>query len=235
LARSTSGRPAAGSSTSTAFIGGETNQWYPAIYEGTTPIEPEKTPEEGYHFTEGMTNKAIKWARQQKPLVPDRPFFMYFAPRRLPRPAPCPAGVGRQIIEMLCNRGVYHKGWTAVTRHGVAWVGAYKRSFDEDVWELYDTNTDWTQARDLAKEHPTKLSELQRLFLIEAAKYSVLPLDDRTFERFNPDTAGRPQLIKGKTQVLFGGMGRLTENSILSIKNKSYSTISTCRNRAPRA
>jgi arylsulfatase A-like enzyme len=62
------------------FIGGETNQWYPAIYEGTTPMEPAKTPEEGYHFTEDMTNKAIAWVRQQKALMPDKPFFMYFAP-----------------------------------------------------------------------------------------------------------------------------------------------------------
>ncbi len=62
------------------FIGGETNQWYPAIYEGTTPIEPEKTPEEGYHFSEDMTTKAIKWTRQQKALMGDKPFFMYFAP-----------------------------------------------------------------------------------------------------------------------------------------------------------
>ena len=83
------------------------------------------------------------------------------------------------------------------------------------MWELYDTNTDWTQAKDLAKENPKKLAELQRLFLIEATKYNVLPLDDRTFERFNPDLAGRPQLIKGNTQILFGGMGRLTENSIV--------------------
>jgi hypothetical protein len=71
--------------------------------------------------------------------------------------------------------------------------------------------------------NPEKLAELQRLWLIEATKYSVIPLDDRVFERFNPDLAGRPQLIKGKTQILFGGMGRLTENSVLSIKNKSYS------------
>ena len=62
------------------FIGGETNQWYPAIYEGTTPIEPEKTPEQGYHFTDDMTTKAIKWIRQQKALMPDKPFFTYFAP-----------------------------------------------------------------------------------------------------------------------------------------------------------
>ena len=127
-----------------------------------------------------------------------------------------------QYFEMFCNRGIYHKGWTAVTRHGVPWVGAYKRAFDDDVWELYDTNTDWTQSKDLAKENPKKLAELQRLFIIEATKYSALPLDDRTFERFNPDLAGRPQLIKGKTQILFGGMGRLSENSIVSIKNKSY-------------
>jgi arylsulfatase A-like enzyme len=445
------------------FIGGETNQWYPAIYEGTSPIEPEKTPEEGYHFTEDMTNKAIKWTRQQKALMPDKPFFMYFAPgachapHHVPkdwidrykgkfdqgwdkvreetfarqkklgvipadavltaRPDEIPAwdktpenmrpifaremevyaaflehvdhhlgrlvdtlkdleilddtliyliigdngasaegtpngcfnemavlnGMGTletpeflaskidlfggpdaynhyavgwahamdtpyqwtkqvashwggtrngtivhwpngikskgevrsqfhhvidvaptileaaglphptvvnsiqqapiegvsmvyafndakaaerhetQYFEMFCNRGIYHKGWTAVTRHGVPWVGAYKRGFDEDVWELYDTNTDWTQSKDLAKENPKKLAELQRLFIIEATKYSALPLDDRTFERFNPDLAGRPQLIQGKTQILFGGMGRLSENSVVSTKNKSYS------------
>ena len=445
------------------FIGGETNHWYPAIYEGTTPLEPDKTPEEGYHFSDDMTNKAIKWTRQQKALMPDKPFFMYFAPgathapHHVPkewadkykgkfdggwdklreeifanqkklgvipanaelttRPAEIPAwdetpqemrpifaremevyagflehidtnlgrlvdalrdlevlddtliyliigdngasaegtpngcfnemttlnGMGTletpeflaskldkfggpeaynhyavgwahamdtpyqwtkqvashwggtrngtivhwpngikakgevrnqfhhvidvaptvleaaglphpafvngnqqapiegfsmlyafndakaadahetQYFEMFCNRGIYHKGWTAVTRHGVPWTGAYKRAFDEDVWELYDTNTDWTQAHDLAKENPKKLAELQRLFLIEAGKYSALPLDDRTFERFNPDIAGRPQLITGKTQILFSGMGRLTENSIVSTKNKSYS------------
>jgi hypothetical protein len=64
---------------------------------------------------------------------------------------------------------------------------------------------------------------LQRLWLIEATKYHVIPLDDRSYERFNPDMAGRPQLIKGNSQILFGGMGRLTENSLVSIKNKSYS------------
>ena len=62
------------------FIGGETNQYYPALYEGTTPVEPPKTPEEGYHFTEDMTDQAIAWVRQQKALMPDKPFFMYFAP-----------------------------------------------------------------------------------------------------------------------------------------------------------
>ena len=62
------------------FIGGETNQWHSALYEGTTPVEPDKTPEEGYHLTEDMTTKAIKWIRQQKALMPNRPTSSYFAP-----------------------------------------------------------------------------------------------------------------------------------------------------------
>jgi arylsulfatase len=125
---------------------------------------------------------------------------------------------------MLCNRGIYHKGWTAVTKHRTPWqfTGAVQ-GFDEDVWELYDTNTDWTQARDLAQAMPDKLRELQRLWLIEAVKYNVLPLDDRLVERFNADIAGRPQLVRGDSQLLFGGMGRLSENSVINIKNKSHS------------
>ena len=74
----------------------------------------------------------------------------------------------------------------------------------------------------MAAEQPEKLAELQRLFVIEATKYNVLPLDDRRVERFNPDLAGRPQLVTGSTQLLFGGMGRLSENSIVVLKNKSY-------------
>ena len=95
-------------------------------------------------------------------------------------------------------------------------------ALDDDEWELYDTTVDWTQSRNLAKEMPEKLKELQRLFLIEAAKHNVIPLDDRRVERFDPQMAGRPTLITGNSQILFGGMGRLTENSILSLKNKSY-------------
>ena len=91
-------------------------------------------------------------------------------------------------------------------------------AFDDDVWELYDTNTDWSQSKDLAKENPEKLHELQRLWLIEAVKYNVLPLDDRFAERANPEIAGRPQLIKGNRQLLFGGMGRLTESSIVNTR-----------------
>jgi arylsulfatase len=129
-----------------------------------------------------------------------------------------------QYFEMFGNRGIYHKGWTAVTRHKTPWllVGEEVPAFDDDVWELYDTSADWTQFEDLSEKHPEKLHELQRLFIIEATKNNVLPLDDRTAERFIPEVAGRPMLIKGDRQRLFGGMGRLSESSVVNIKNKSH-------------
>jgi arylsulfatase A-like enzyme len=444
------------------FIGGETNQYFPAIYEGTTPVEPDKTPEEGYHFTEDMTDQAIRWVHQQKSLMPDKPFFVYFAPgathaphhvptewsdkykgkfdegwdairpeilerqkalgvvpadaELTPRPEEIPAwddmpeelkpvlarqmevyagflehtdyhvgrlldaledlgvledtlvyyiigdngasaegtvngtfnemfvfngaaaletpefvasridefgtptaynhyAVGwahamdtpyqwtkqvashwggtrngtivhwpsgikargelrtqfhhvidvaptvleaaglphpttvdgveqhpiegtsmrysfdgateadrheRQYFEMFCNRGIYDQGWTAVTRHSTPWVMAGQLpAFDDDVWELYEPG-DWSQAHDVAAEQPEKLAELKQLWLDEARKYNVLPLDDRRIERFNADLVGRPLLVRGNSQLLFGGMGRLTESSLLNTKNKSH-------------
>jgi arylsulfatase len=444
------------------FIGGETNQYAPALYHNTVPVEPDRTPEEGYHFTDDMTDHAIDWIRQQKALMPDKPFFVYYAPGATHAPHHVPpewsdkykgkfdqgwdklreetfarqkelgvipedaeltarpseitawdetpeelkpvlarqmevyAGfmehtdhhVGRvidaladleilddtlvyvmvgdngasaegtpngtfnemlvlngaaqletvefmasridkfgtpeaynhyavgwahamdtpyqwtkqvashwggtrngtivhwprgikakgelrtqfshvidvaatvldaaglpeptfvhgvqqmplqgksmvptfdnagepeyretQYFEMFCNRGIYHKGWTAVTRHSTPWIMQPELpDFDDDVWELYGPD-DWTQSHDVANEQPEKLHELRRLFEIEAVKYNVLPLDDRRVERFNPDLAGRPQLVKGNRQLLFGGMGRLTENSIVALKNKSH-------------
>ena len=121
------------------------------------------------------------------------------------------------------NRGIYHKGWTAVTKHYTPWIMAPRVPLDDDVWELYDTSKDWSQSNDLSKQMPEKLHELQRLWIIEATRYKVLPIDDRMLEKLNPDTAGRPVLIKGKTQLLFGGMGRLSENCVLNLKNKSHS------------
>jgi len=443
------------------FVGGETNQYAPAIYKDTVPVEPDRTPDEGYHFTEDMTDHAIEWIRQQKALTPDKPFFVYYAPGATHAPHHVPAEwsakykgkfdqgwdrlreetlerqkaqgvvpqdaeltarpaeisawdetpddmkpifarqmevyagfmehtdhhVGRlidslneleilddtlvfcvvgdngasaegtpngcfneiivlngaagletvefmtariddfgtpkaynhyavgwahamdtpyqwtkqvashwggtrngtivhwpngidakgevrsqfhhvidiaatvldaaglpeprvvdgieqmplhgvsmkptfddaasperrttQYFEMFCNRGIYHEGWTAVTRHSTPWVMTETPPLDEDVWELYGPD-DWTQANDLAGEQPEKLEELQKLFLVEAKKYNVLPLDDRRAERFNPELAGRPQLIKGSRQLLFGGMSRLSENSIVVLKNKSH-------------
>jgi arylsulfatase len=446
------------------FVAGETNQWYPSIHEGTKIVEPSKTPEEGYHFMEDMTDKAIAWVRQQRLLAGDKPFFMYFAPgathapHHVPkdwadkykgkfdqgwdklreetfarqkalgvipqdcdltaRPDAIPSwdsqtpefkrvlaremevyagfyeyadhhigrlidalaqikaldntliyyiigdngasaegtlqgtynevipfngmdalesaefltaridklggpqsynhyavgwahamdtpyqwtkqvashfggtrngtivhwpkgiaakgevrhqfhhvidvaptmleianlpepymvnGVGQvpmqgvsmaysfhdasaaerretQYFEMFGNRGIYHKGWTAVTRHRTPWVlTGQTPPFDDDVWELYDTTKDWSQAHDLSKEQPDKLHELQRLWLIEATRNNCLPMDDRGAERFNADLAGRPVLIRGTSQVLANGMGGLNENGVVNVKNKSHS------------
>src|SRR5215831_7932404 len=130
-----------------------------------------------------------------------------------------------QYFEMFGNRGIYHKGWTAVTKHGTPWVLVGRKTvpLDDDVWELYDTNKDWSQANNLAKQMPEKLHELRRLWLIEATRYNVLPIDDDLGRRFNADTAGRPMLIRRTSQILFGGMGRLSENCVVNIKNKSHS------------
>jgi arylsulfatase len=126
-----------------------------------------------------------------------------------------------QYFEMMGNRGIYHQGWTAVTKHRTPWKADQPPPFDDDTWELYGPD-DWTQAHDLVKENPAKLAELQRLWLIEAVKYNVVPLDDRGFERIDADIAGRPQLIRGNTQLLFDGM-RVSEHCVLILKNKSYS------------
>jgi hypothetical protein len=93
----------------------------------------------------------------------------------------------------------------------------------DDVWELYDTTSDWSQSHDLAAEMPEKLERLKRLFELEASKYNVFPLDDRRVERANAELAGRPQVVRGNTQLLFGGMHRLQENAFINIKNHSHS------------
>jgi arylsulfatase len=131
---------------------------------------------------------------------------------------------------MFGNRGIYYKGWSAVTKHRTPWVmvGQKMVAFDDDVWELYDGKVDWSQAHDLLKKQPGEetsamLRKLQRQWLIEATKYNAIPLDDRQVERIIPELAGRPTLIHGNTQMLFPGMGRLSEMSVLNLKNKSFS------------
>ena len=118
-----------------------------------------------------------------------------------------------QYFEMFGNRGIYYKGWSAVTKHRTPWVmvGGKLAAFDDDLWELYDGSTDYSQAHDIAAEHPEMLAKLQRLWLIEATKYNVLPIDDRTAERLDSTMAGRPTLIHGTSQRFFAGMGRLSE------------------------
>jgi arylsulfatase len=130
-----------------------------------------------------------------------------------------------QYFEMFGNRGIYYKGWSAITKHRTPWVpvAANGIPFDKDVWELYDGTRDWTQAHDLAKEMPAKLTELHLMFAIEAVKFNVFPLDDRLVERFDPAVAGRPVVVKGQSQLFFPGTGRLPEAAVVNVKNASFS------------
>ena len=130
-----------------------------------------------------------------------------------------------QYFEMCGNRGIYHDGWMAVTRHGTPWLMLPDGlpAFDDDVWELYDTSVDWTQAHDLATALPEKLEELKAVFVREATRYQVFPLDDRVTERENPFLAGRIDLLAGRDSMTFSaGMGRFTEETTMNTKNRSH-------------
>lgn len=155
---------------------------------------------------------------QQSPMEGTSMFYTFRGPDQ-------PERHDLQYFEMFANRGIYYKGWSAVTKHRTPWVmvGGDLPAFDDDVWELYDGNRDFSQARDLSAEQPEMLAKLQRLWLIEAVKYGVLPMDDRGAERLEAGMAGRPTLVTGTSQIFFPGMGRLSENSVVSIKNKSFS------------
>jgi len=129
-----------------------------------------------------------------------------------------------QYFEMFGNRGIYYKGWTAVTKHKTPWilVGEKTLPFDDDVWELY-APTDWSQADDLSKTNPQKLHELQRLWIIEATRHNVLPLDDRVAERIMAALAGRPEVISGNKELLFPGIAYFGgDNSTINTMNKSW-------------
>ena len=129
-----------------------------------------------------------------------------------------------QYFEIFGNRGIYHQGWTAVTKHRTPWLLIGTRRWPSTTTSGSCTRTRTGARRTISPQQmPDKLHELQRQFLIEATRYKVLPLDDRVAKRINSDTAGRPTLIRGNTQLLFGGMGRLSENSVLNLKNKSHS------------
>ncbi|HET9735924.1 MAG TPA: arylsulfatase [Burkholderiales bacterium] len=125
-----------------------------------------------------------------------------------------------QYFEMFGNRGIYHEGWMASTRHSVPWDMAAKiPPLKDDVWELYDVRADFSQADNLAKKRPEKLKELQALFMKEAVRNHVLPIDDRRAERFNPAIAGRPDLLGGrKTLTVYQGMTGMMENAFINVK-----------------
>jgi arylsulfatase A-like enzyme len=132
-----------------------------------------------------------------------------------------------QYFEMFGNRGIYDKGWVASTRHSIPWLLTVNPPLADDVWELYNVDADFSQANNLAAKNPAKLKELQEVFNREAIKNRVFPIDDRRSERFNPDIAGRPDLIGDRTSLtLYEGMTGISENAFLNIKNKNYSIVS---------
>jgi arylsulfatase len=129
-----------------------------------------------------------------------------------------------QYFEIMGNRGIYQDGWFAGTIHRAPWERLPRRKLQEDIWELYDAANDFSLSTDLAASNPAKLKELQGLFMNEAIKYRVLPLDDRVDERFNAATAGRPDLMGGRTSLtLSAGMLGMSENVFINIKNRSLS------------
>ena len=97
-----------------------------------------------------------------------------------------------QYFEIFGNRAIYSDGWVAATVHKAPWEAAPRHPLDQDVWELYNVNEDFSESTDLSAANPEKLKEMQALFMKEAEKYRVLPIDDRVIERFDPAVAGRP-------------------------------------------
>ena len=127
-----------------------------------------------------------------------------------------------QYFEMIGNRAIYDDGWFAGTIHKAPWEAEPRRPLTEDVWELYNVNEDFSQAKNLAASNPAKLEELKKKFMDEAVKYNVLPIDDRSIERFDPVIAGRPDLMNGRTKlVLYEGAKGIPENAFINVKNTS--------------
>ena len=127
-----------------------------------------------------------------------------------------------QYFEMFGNRAIYHNGWLARVVHQVPWHGKPLCTLQEDVWELYNIDDDFSLSQNLAKENPAKLKELQAVFNKEAIANNVFPLDDRLYERFNAKLAGRPDLMGDrKSLTLAHGMEGILENTFLNVKNTS--------------
>ena len=127
-----------------------------------------------------------------------------------------------QYFEMFGNRAIYNEGWFARTIHRAPWQTSNLQPLTSDVWEIYDVRNDFSLTKNLAAEQGAKLKEMQALFMTEAEKYHVLPIDDRVIERMNPAIAGRPDVIGNRTSLtLYEGMQGMLENTFMNIKNRS--------------
>jgi len=127
-----------------------------------------------------------------------------------------------QYFEIAGNRAMYHDGWFARTIHRAPWEPKPPRTLQNDIWELYDVHNDFSLANDLAAQHPEKLAELQALFMKDAEKYHVLPIDDRVFLRLDAKAVGRPDLMAGRTSLTVAeGMTGMMESVFIDVKNRS--------------
>ena len=127
-----------------------------------------------------------------------------------------------QYFEIAGNRAIYHDGWYARTIHRAPWEAEGRHALKDDVWELYDVRSDFSLANDLATKRPEKLAELQAMFMREAERYHVLPIDDRVFERLDAAAVGRPDLMGGRTSLtLAEGMAGMMEGAFINVKNRS--------------
>ncbi|MBP6679991.1 MAG: sulfatase-like hydrolase/transferase, partial [Saprospiraceae bacterium] len=128
-----------------------------------------------------------------------------------------------QYFEMFGNRGIYHNGWVACTRHSIPWLVVENPPLKDDTWELYNIDEDFSEANNLAATNPEKLKELQEVFTQEAIRNHVFPIDDRRSERFNAAIAGRPDLLNGRTALtVYDGMVGISENAFINVKNTNY-------------
>jgi len=129
-----------------------------------------------------------------------------------------------QYFEMFGNRAIYNNGWFARTIHRAPWENNNLPPLESDVWDLYNVNEDFSLSNNLAAKYPEKVKDMESLFMWQAQKYHVLPIDDRTIERTNAELAGRPDLLGDrKSLTLYEGMEGMMENTFMNIKNKSFS------------
>ena len=130
-----------------------------------------------------------------------------------------------QYFEVIANQGIYHDGWIAnSTPKRLPWEGRGPSNpdpFNDYEWELYNLREDFSQSKNLAKENPEKLEELRAIFISEAKKNQVFPLDDRYIERADP--ANRPEPNRGRKEfVYYDGTFRIPEGAAVSVKNTSF-------------
>jgi arylsulfatase A-like enzyme len=128
-----------------------------------------------------------------------------------------------QYFEMFGNRAIYKDGWYARTIHRPAWNRTPTQALDKDPWDLYNSNEDFSLSNNIASKNPEKLKELQGLFMSEAEKYHVLPIDDRLLERTDAKFVGRPDVMGERTSVTYGeGMKGMGIDIFINTRNTSY-------------